>query len=111
MHLGIVSAKAGHLCWVIKHIDFGFSGQKMFRSVNERVGLLRLHNSLDFWFLNSSKQFIPNALLFSADIKLSVAITASLEGILSDGHDKPFCTKAITIINNFKKVLSDTDNR
>ena len=27
----------------------------------------------------------------------------------SDGHDKPFCTKAITIIDNFKKVLGDTD--
>ena len=23
----------------------------------------------------------------------------------SDGHDKPFCTKAITIIDNFKKAL------
>ena len=29
----------------------------------------------------------------------------------SDGHDKPFCTKAITIIDNFKKALGDTDNR
>ena len=29
----------------------------------------------------------------------------------SDGHDKPFCTKAITIVDNFKKTLSDTDNR
>ena len=28
----------------------------------------------------------------------------------SDGHDKPFCTKAITIIDNFKKALGDTDN-
>ena len=27
----------------------------------------------------------------------------------SDGHDKPFCTKAITIIDNFKNVLGDTD--
>ena len=27
----------------------------------------------------------------------------------SDGHDKPFCTKAITIIDNFKKALGDTD--
>ena len=26
----------------------------------------------------------------------------------SDGHDKPFCTKATTIIDNFKNVLSDT---
>ena len=26
-----------------------------------------------------------------------------------DGHDKPFSTKAITIIDNFKKVLGDTD--
>ena len=24
-------------------------------------------------------------------------------GTISDGHDKPFCTKAITIIDNFKK--------
>ena len=24
-------------------------------------------------------------------------------GARSDGHDKPFCTKAITIIDNFKK--------
>ena len=31
----------------------------------------------------------------------------------SDGHDKPFCTKAIglTIIDNFKNALGDTDNR
>ena len=28
-----------------------------------------------------------------------------------DGHDKPFCTKAITIIDNFKKAQGDTDNR
>ena len=28
----------------------------------------------------------------------------------SDGHDKPFGTKAITIIVNFKKVLGYTDN-
>ena len=27
----------------------------------------------------------------------------------SDGHDKPFCTKAITIINNFKKAFGDID--
>ena len=27
----------------------------------------------------------------------------------SDGHDKPFCIKAITIIDNFKKALGDTD--
>ena len=29
----------------------------------------------------------------------------------SDGHDKPFCTAAVTIIDNFKKALGDTDNR
>ena len=29
----------------------------------------------------------------------------------SDGHDKPFYTKAITIIDNFKNALGDTDNR
>ena len=29
----------------------------------------------------------------------------------SDGHDKPFCVKAITIIDNFKKALDGTDNR
>ena len=29
--------------------------------------------------------------------------------VSSDGHDKPFCTKAITIIDNFKKALGDTD--
>ena len=27
----------------------------------------------------------------------------------SDGHDKPFRTKAITIIDNFKKALGDTN--
>ena len=31
--------------------------------------------------------------------------------ISSDEHDKPFCTKAITIIDNFKNALGDTDNR
>ena len=29
----------------------------------------------------------------------------------SDGDDKPFCTKAITIIDNFENALGDTDNR
>ena len=29
--------------------------------------------------------------------------------IPSDGHDKPFCTKSITIIDNFKNALGDTD--
>ena len=32
-------------------------------------------------------------------------------GVGSDGHDKSFCTKAITIIDNFKNALGDTDNR
>ena len=27
----------------------------------------------------------------------------------SDGHDKPFCIKAIKIINNFKNALGNTD--
>ena len=30
---------------------------------------------------------------------------------VSDRHDKPFCTTAITIIDNFKKALGDADNR
>ena len=30
---------------------------------------------------------------------------------ISDGRDKPFCSKAITIIDNFKKALGDTDDR
>ena len=29
----------------------------------------------------------------------------------SDGHDKPLCTKAITIIDNFKNAQGDTNNR
>ena len=33
------------------------------------------------------------------------------DGAPSDGHDKPFCTTAIAIIDNFKKALGDTDNR
>ena len=28
---------------------------------------------------------------------------------MSDGHDKPFCTKAITIIDSFKQAFGDTD--
>ena len=31
--------------------------------------------------------------------------------IVSDGHDKPFCTKAIMIVDYFKKALGDIDNR
>ena len=37
--------------------------------------------------------------------------TTSLLLIESDKHDNPFCTKAITIIDNFKKAQGDTDNR
>ena len=29
--------------------------------------------------------------------------------VFSDGYDKLFCTKAITIIENFKKAFGDTD--
>ena len=29
--------------------------------------------------------------------------------MVSDGHDKPFCTKAITTIDNFKNALGDID--
>ena len=29
----------------------------------------------------------------------------------SGGHDKPFCTTTITIIDNFKKALGDIDNQ
>ena len=36
---------------------------------------------------------------------------ADISAIVSDGHDKPFCTKAITIIVDFKKALGDTGNR
>ena len=38
-------------------------------------------------------------------------ITDPSDIALSDGHDKPFSSKAITIIDNFKKALGDTDNR
>ena len=31
-------------------------------------------------------------------------------GTCSDGHNKSFCTKAITIIDNFKRTLGDFDN-
>ena len=58
----------------VAYIDFEFSGQKIFKSVNERVGLFRLHNIFNFWLLSSSKQFIPNTILFSADVKLSVRV-------------------------------------
>ena len=32
-------------------------------------------------------------------------------GVFSEGHDKPFCVKAITIIDKFKQALGNTDNR
>ena len=38
--------------------------------------------------------------------------TASASELLvgvSDGHDKLFCTKVITIIDNFKKALGESD--
>ena len=37
--------------------------------------------------------------------------TLIMSAVVSDGHDKPFCTTAITIIDNFKNALGDTDNR
>ena len=43
----------------------------------------------------------------------NIAIEYRLQSIFpnpGDGHDKPFCSKAITIIiDNFKKVLGDID--
>ena len=41
----------------------------------------------------------------------SSAETSEEAAATSDGHDKPFCAYAITIIDNFKKTLGDTDNR
>ena len=32
-----------------------------------------------------------------------------VKAVTSDGHDKPFCTKAITIVDNFIKALGDID--
>ena len=49
--------------------------------------------------------FLP---LFKA---LGVCCYGTVWKTSSDGRDKPFCTKAITIIDNFKKALGDTDNR
>ena len=46
----------------------------MFRSINERVGFFKLHNFLNFLLLGISKKFIPNSLLFSTDIKLSIRV-------------------------------------
>ena len=34
-----------------------------------------------------------------------------VSAVASDGHDKPLCTNAITIIDNFKNALGDTDNQ
>ena len=39
------------------------------------------------------------------------AVVHAVNAVLSDGLDKFFCTKAITIVDNFKKALGDTDNR
>ena len=39
----------------------------------------------------------------------SVAQSGGAPAVASDGHDKPFCTKAMTIIDNFKNALGDTD--
>ena len=46
-------------------------------------------------------------LLFNVTLPLSLLSCSTT----CDGHDKLFCTKAITIIDNFKKALGDTDNR
>ena len=40
-----------------------------------------------------------------------IVIVYTDTAIGSDGHDKPFCTTAITIIDDFKKALGDTDKR
>ena len=37
--------------------------------------------------------------------------TTSKPATANDEHDKSFCTKAITIIDNFKTALGYTDNR
>ena len=49
--------------------------------------------------------------IFSAPIIISYDLGFQKQTVSSDGHDKPFCTKAITIIDNFKNALGDTDNR
>ena len=59
-----------------------------------RRGLRSNSHVLPFGFL----QHTPKALRFSWKNYF----------MLSDEHDKPFCTK--TIINNLKKALGDTNN-
>ena len=61
-------------------------------------------------FLASGDSFRILGLRFSVPHNtISVFLPEVLHGI--DGHDKPFCTTAITIIDNFKKALGDTDNQ
>ena len=50
----------------------------------------------------------PSSFLEISYIVQSLFKSTSLNTV-SDGHDKPFCTKAITIINNFKKARDDSD--
>ena len=40
-----------------------------------------------------------------------ISLLVRLFPAVSDGHDKPFYSKAITIIDDFKNALGDTDNR
>ena len=47
----------------------------------------------------------------SSKTLLKMAGGECMRSIPSDGHDKPLCAKAITIIDNCKKALSVTDNR
>ena len=49
--------------------------------------------------------------VFSLLLKQRAVFLFCSRVVYSDGHDKPFRTKAITIIDNFKKALGDTDNR
>ena len=51
------------------------------------------------------------SILESFKLTCDVASVFALLFTPSDGHDKPFCAKALTIIDNFKNALSDTDKR
>ena len=93
-----------------KHLPCTTSFQA--RRMKYKVNIVALAYKPNLYFITSECVFLKEKIKvsFIQQIKKIVYIRAILP-IVSDRHDKPFCTKAIAIIDNFKKALGYTDNR
>ena len=61
------------------------------------------------YLANGRKSAVAKVICVKVNAVESVSLREYILYRGSDGHSKPFCTKAITTIDNFKNALGDID--